>query len=205
MPEHAPRQSSSPFLRKLGPMPVWAWMAVGLGVALAFSLYQKNKKAASQASQASSAAGGATTPSGTPSNLIPQFVNQVFQSPTPPPQVTVNNTTNTPPPTSPPPKTPPPRPQAPSLPAPSDFEAWKNSSSSIHLHWGALSEFYGNPNASYTWVVKDAQGNSKTGTTKGTDVDVSGLKPHTGYSIGVYATGDSTHQNGAPTYSYIET
>lgn len=207
-PEPAPqRQASNPFLRKIGPLPVWAWMGIGLGVALAYSMWKKNKAAASQSSQASSAAGPATTPSGTPSNLIPQFVNQVY-SEVSPPSVTVNNATtqtvNTPPTATPPPPTRP-QPSQPSYPAPSDFEAWKQSGTSIRLHWSPLSEFYGNPNASYTWVVKDASGNTKTGMTKGTDAYINGLKPHTGYSIGVYATGGNGHSTGAPTYSYIET
>ncbi len=200
-------------MRKLGPLPLWAWMGIGLGLALAFSLWEKNKKAAASSSQSSSSGStgaASTTASGTPSDLIPQFVNQVFQSPSPPPDVTVNNnTTNAapPPPTSPPPKTkqrPQPTEEA-QYPAPSGFASSKLSGTSIRLKWNAESDLYGNPSATYTWVVKDSQGNTKTGTTSGTTATVSGLKPNTGYSTGVYVTQDSTHQNGAPTYSYTET
>lgn len=213
-PESTPhRQSGSPFLRKLGPLPLWAWMGIGLGLALAFSLWEKNKKAAASSSQASSSGStGAvsTTASGTPSDLIPQFVNQVFQSPTPPADVTVTNqqtVTNPPPAVTPPPKTvqrPQPT-QESQYPAPSGFGGQKLSGTSIRLKWNAESDLYGNPNATYTWVVKDSQGNTKTGTTPGTNATVSGLKPNTGYSIGVYVTQDSTHQNGSPTYSYVTT
>jgi hypothetical protein len=204
-------------MRKLGPLPLWAWMGIGLGVALAFSLWEKNKKAAASSSQSSSSGStgaASTTASGTPSDLIPQFVNQVFQSPSPPPDVTVTNqqTVTNPPPTTPPPTSPPPktvqRPQPTQeaqYPAPSGFQSSKLSGTSIRLKWNAESDLYGNPSATYTWVVKDSQGNTKTGTTSGTTATVSGLKPNTGYSTGVYVTQDSTHQNGAPTYSYTET
>lgn len=210
-PEPTPshRQPSSPFLQKLGPLPLWAWMGVGLGVALAYYFWKQNKAKASSSTSSSGSSGstgGTSTPGGTTtSSLIPQFVNQVYNEPSPPSDVTVNNNTTNTVASTPPPTAPRPTQQQPSYPAPSDFEGWKQSGTSIRLHWSALSEFYNNPNASYTWVVKDSAGNSKTGTTKGTDVYVDGLKPHTGYSIGVYATGGNGHSTGAPTYSYIET
>ena len=78
------------FMRKAGPMPVWAWMGVGLGVALAIAMWNKNKKAAAaSASQNATAATGTlptmqTASGSTPASLIPQFVNQVFNQEEPP-------------------------------------------------------------------------------------------------------------------------
>lgn len=78
------------FMRKLGPLPMWAWMGVGLGAALAFASWQKNKKAAAAtASQNANAATGTlptmqTASGSTPASLIPQFVNQVFNQEEPP-------------------------------------------------------------------------------------------------------------------------
>ena len=59
--------SSSPFLRKLGPLPVWAWMLIALGVAVAVSAWRKNKAASTAAAttaqtNAAAAAGAAQTP-----------------------------------------------------------------------------------------------------------------------------------------------
>ncbi len=201
----AQRQSGNVFLRKLGPLPLWAWMGVGLGIALAYYYWRKNKAAAS--SSASGNTGGATgSPSGgtaggtATSSLIPQFVNQVYNQPSPPPDVTVNNnTTNNTPASA--PVVQQKRPDLPGYPAPSDFEGWKVSGTSIGLSWHNVDPQPG----SYTWVVKDSQGNQKQGTTQGTNVTVSGLKPHTGYSVGVYATGGNGTKTGDPTYSYVQT
>lgn len=76
------------FTRKLGPLPMWAWMGVGLGVALAFTSWTKNKKAAAAAAAGPNTAGvlptTQTASGSTPSSLIPQFVNQVYNQESPP-------------------------------------------------------------------------------------------------------------------------
>lgn len=72
------------FTRKLGPLPMWAWMGVGLGAALALTSWRGNKKAESDAK--SSPQGGLNAPAGNsvPGSLIPQFVNQVYTQSSPP-------------------------------------------------------------------------------------------------------------------------
>lgn len=89
------------FMRKIGPMPMWAWMGIALAVALVFHLVEKNKAGSSGTSNASTAQTAATnnTPGGVDSSLVPQFVNQTYVDSQPPvaPNVTVNNTIPTPP------------------------------------------------------------------------------------------------------------
>jgi len=97
----APRKqpsSGNAFTRKLGPLPVWAWMGIGLAIALAYYFIKQNKAgnannaAASTADQTASAA------------QIPQFVNQVYTNETPPASPTTTTPTN---PTTPPTNVPP--------------------------------------------------------------------------------------------------
>lgn len=104
-PNQPPAESGgggkSPFTRKMGPLPLWAWMGIALGVLLAYSMWNKNKSANSQnaglnpfSTSQAQAPGSASS-----ANLIPQFVNQVYNQETPPPaeNVTVNNTIPVPP------------------------------------------------------------------------------------------------------------
>jgi hypothetical protein len=57
--------------RKLGPLPTWIWMALALLAALAFSLWQKNKAAASAATDT---ADTASVPDQTPPNVFQTYV-----------------------------------------------------------------------------------------------------------------------------------
>lgn len=114
------------FTRKLGAFPLWVWMGLGLAGVLALSNWKKQKATAATANQGNLPT--AQTASGsTPASLIPQFVNQVYENPSPP-VINVgpfNNTQTTttpvtvnpppvqpphPPPNSPPPNSPPPPP-----------------------------------------------------------------------------------------------
>lgn len=70
------------FSRKLGPLPLWAWMAIMTVVAVGWYVFQQKKSSSSSAS---------STPSGTPSNLIPQFVNQTYTNVTPPAEPSPSN------------------------------------------------------------------------------------------------------------------
>lgn len=210
-------RSSSPFTQKLGPLPLWGWMGVGLAVALGYYFWKQNKAKASSSSSSSSSgstssgsSSGGTAGGTASSSLIPQFVNQVYNEPSPPPDVTVNNstTTNTAV-TTPPPQTttqsapPPSQPQQqPGYPAPSGFGGTKLSGTSVRLNWNSLDP---SPSNGYTWQIKDSQGNTKQGSTKGTSVNITGLKPNTGYSAGVYATSGNGHITGDPTYVYLTT
>lgn len=72
-----------PFTRHLGPFPLWVWMGLGLAVVLAYANWSKAKKSAANANQGTLPT--AQTASGsTPASLIPQFVNQVYENPSPP-------------------------------------------------------------------------------------------------------------------------
>lgn len=78
-PERPPSRGGNILTRKVGPLPLWGWMAVGLAAAIAYYLYNKNKAASS-----SSATSTGSTTSTTASSSIPQFVNQVYTNGTPP-------------------------------------------------------------------------------------------------------------------------
>lgn len=56
---------------KYGPMPVWGWMGIVLGMALVYSTWRKNKQAiaATQATTTPNAVGGQALPS----NIVPQY------------------------------------------------------------------------------------------------------------------------------------
>jgi hypothetical protein len=75
------------FTRKFGPLPMWAWMAIVLALALVYSIWKKNKSASSTNTQAASA-------SSESADQIPQFVNQTYVQTTPP-TVTPPTTTTT--------------------------------------------------------------------------------------------------------------
>ena len=91
-PERANR-SGNVFTRKIGPLPMWGWMAIAGLLAIFYYLYKKNQ--ANQQTAASTAA--ANTTGSTDQSLVPQFVNQTYVNGTPPaaPNVTVNNTVPT--------------------------------------------------------------------------------------------------------------
>jgi nucleoid-associated protein YgaU len=61
--------------RKLGPLPMWAWMVIGLAVILGISYWNSRKSANT-----------AGAPSTTNTSDIPQFVNQVYTNASPPGQ-----------------------------------------------------------------------------------------------------------------------
>lgn len=96
MSESAPETSGgggNVFTRKIGPLPMWGWMAIAMLLAVFYYLYHKNQQSATASSTAATGA-AANTPGGVDASLVPQFVNQVYNQETPPtaPNVTVNNT-----------------------------------------------------------------------------------------------------------------
>ena len=72
-----PRQRSSGggnvFTRKIGPLPMWAWVAIVSAVILGYA-YWKNRQSGSTASQSSTAN----------ASQVPQFVNQTYTTVQPP-------------------------------------------------------------------------------------------------------------------------
>lgn len=157
-------QGSSVFTRRLGAFPLWVWMGLGLAGLLVWTDYSKNKKAAAQAQQTTLPT--TQTASGSePASLIPQFVNQVYENPTPPvvnvsqnvnptTPVTVPVTVNNPAPPAqappPPPQAPPPPPAAPPPPPPPAGQwvtvaKWTAGNAPWNSTlWGIAQHFYGN-------------------------------------------------------------
>jgi hypothetical protein len=83
--------------KKLGPLPIWVWAAMGLLFAITYYIWQKNN--ASKTVSPSAASQSNTSTGTTNSSLIPQFVNQVYTNPTPPPAHNHRGGTEKPPPT----------------------------------------------------------------------------------------------------------
>lgn len=98
------------FTRKLGPLPVWAWMGLGLAGALAYASWSKNKKAASTASESSTT--GEQTADQTPPFIIQNITNE------PPETAPGTSTATTPPPRTTLPWPPPVPPAHPTVPKP---------------------------------------------------------------------------------------
>lgn len=113
MSESAPERGGggNVFTRKVGPLPMWAWMGLALLVAVLYYMVKK-KSSSTTSSGATQSPSTVNTPGGVDASLVPQFVNQVYNQETPPaaPNVTVNNTvpsdTDTPPVTTPNPNLP---------------------------------------------------------------------------------------------------
>lgn len=93
-PEATPRSGGNIFTRKLGPLPMWGWMAIAALLAVFYYLYAKNKSASSTTAASAQTTATNNTPGGVDSSLVPQFINQEYvnTTPTPAPSVTVNNT-----------------------------------------------------------------------------------------------------------------
>jgi hypothetical protein len=72
--------------KKMGPLPVWAWVAIVLGGLLAF-MYWKNKGAAT-APGASTDTGSSAAAGTTDASQIPEFVNQTYTTVSPPAEPT---------------------------------------------------------------------------------------------------------------------
>lgn len=85
--------SGSPFMRKLGPMPVWAWMAIALALAIVYSMWSKNKEAAT----AAATTGNTGTETQQTADQTPPFIIQNYT--TYPGGPATTTTTTTPPPT----------------------------------------------------------------------------------------------------------
>lgn len=75
------RSGGNVLTNKVGPLPLWAWAAVGLLFAVLFYLWNKNKS--------NKANSGVNTPGGVDASLVPQFVNQDYINITPPPAPSV--------------------------------------------------------------------------------------------------------------------
>jgi hypothetical protein len=191
------RSQGNVFTKKIGPLPMWSWMAIILGLVLVYSFYKKSQGATSSANQSAAEAAG-NAAGGVDSSLVPQFVNQVYDQDTPPaaPNVTVPVQVNVPPtagtqpthmPVPKPVKTPPVH----QYQAPTGLKTTKATGTSIKVSWKDLTG--PTPPASYTVAVyskankllsqttvnaPDAKGGNSTTTITGLPANSQGLQVH---------------------------
>lgn len=163
MTQPAPMQEEPPggggdgggnvFTNKVGPFPLWVWMGLSLAILLAITNWKKQKTTASTANQGTLPTND-TASGSTPASLIPQFVNQVYNNPGPPTQVTVNtpvtvDTDNDPTHPTPPPPPPPHGGPPPPKPAPKGqwvtVGVWNSTNAPWNSTlWGIANHIYGN-------------------------------------------------------------
>lgn len=197
-PTTAPRATSSPFTRKLGPLPLWAWMGIGLAVALGYYYFRSNKASAAATQQA----GANNAPGGVDSSLVPQFVNQVYTN-SAPPQPGMPGPTG---PTGPagPPGAGGSTAQASQYPAPTGEAVSKLTNTSAKINWNYITGTSPKP-TSYTVAVYQLNGklaqmftvNAPDTASGQAQATVSGLHPGYAYNVHVWANGGKT----APAHS----
>lgn len=193
MSESAPERTgggggTNVFTRKIGPLPVWGWGAIVLLVAVFWSMYSKQKAAASSANSGTGGASTVDSPGGVDASLVPQFVNQVYTQNTPPPAP--NITVNTPPPAT--ITTPTPTQKVNQYPSPGGLGVAKVSSTSLKATWNNITSPAPAPQ-SYTIAVyskagkvvsqqtvnaPDTVGGKSTATITGLPANATGLQVH---------------------------
>lgn len=191
------RPAGNVFTKKIGPLPMWSWMAILLVAVVLYSFYKKSSSASSSANTAADQAAG-NAPGGVDSSLVPQFINQTYTNSTPPPapNVTINNQLPTPATggTQPSPTPTPVATKPPSVhqyAAPTGVKATKATSTSLKVAWKDLTG--ANPPASYTVAIyskagkllqqstvsaPDAKNGTSTTTITGLPANSQGLQVH---------------------------
>lgn len=175
------------FKERIGPLPMWVWVAIIAALLIAWRLYadKKNKSAASTTATGDGSAGA---------DQVPEFINQTY--------TTVTAPASQPPPTGNPPAhaptpTPPSSggktggPTAPGMPV---VKPGRATSSSIAGTWAKVAGA-----TSYHWRVTYQDKLIKQGTTSSPNVTVSGLDPDHTYTLHVAAVGpggSSSETNG---------
>lgn len=189
-PEATPQRSSSVFTRKLGALPLWAWMGLGLAVALGFYYWKQStgaaKSGASSQQQSSGQGSGSID-----SDLVPQFVNQTYVQNTPP-QPGMPGPTG---PAGPAGKTTAAA-QASKYPAPGNLKVGKLTGTSAKINWDYITGTSPKP-TSYTIAVYQLNGKlaqqvtvNAPDTAGGTaQATISGLHPGWQYNVNVWANG----------------
>lgn len=186
-PEATPQRSSgSVFTRKLGTLPLWAWMGIGLAVALGFYYWKQSTGSAAgkknAAAQQSSGQGADTIDSG----LVPQFVNQTYVQGSPP---APTMPASTPAPTA-------AAAQASKYPAPGNLKVSKLTGTSAKINWDYITGTSPKP-TSYTIAAYQLNGKlaqqvtvNAPDTAGGTaQATLTGLHPGWQYNVNVWANG----------------
>ena len=159
------------FTHKIGPLPMWGWVAIIGGVLVAWRLYSNKTNPSTAAAQQGAAA------TDTSANTVPQFVNQTYVSTVAPPApaatAPVTSPAPTPPaaggsggtPTNPAPvgssTQPKPTTTTPgswSYPAPNGLQTYDVSSTGVRLSWNAVTGPSGQHPNSYTVATYDSKG-----------------------------------------------
>lgn len=86
-----PSSSGNVFTRKLGPLPMWAWMGIALVLAVGYHFYSKSKSSSTTAQTSATN----NTPGGVDSSLVPQFINQTYVNGSPPLAPNISNSYDT--------------------------------------------------------------------------------------------------------------
>jgi hypothetical protein len=87
----------NPLTRKIGPLPMWAWLAIFTAVIVVYAYIKKKSSGTTTGAGTSTGATSVNSPGGVDSSLVPQFVNQTYTSTTPPAaaNVTITDSGNT--------------------------------------------------------------------------------------------------------------
>ena len=189
----APARRENVFTHKIGPLPMWGWLAIAAGLLVAWRLYS-SKNAATAAQQQ-----GATTTPSTPADQVPQFVNQTY----------VNTTAPGAPGTAPVPTNPSPvgtstQPKPTTTlagwayPAPSGLQAYDVAAKGVRLSWNAVTGPSGQHPNSYTVATYDSKGRlvNQHDTTAGNTNTAEYGRGGKGLPKGVYHT--NVWANGGP-------
>jgi hypothetical protein len=146
------------FTHKIGPLPMWGWLAIVGGALVAWRLYSGK-----QAAAANTAGTTTGTSAGTDPNTVPQFVNQTYVNTTAPAAPTGTPTGGTP--TNPAPVgssgNPKPTttlPGAWSYPAPTGLQVYDQASKGIRLSWNAVTGPSGQHPNSYNVTTYNSKG-----------------------------------------------
>jgi len=182
------------FTHKIGPLPMWGWLAIAGGGLVAWRLYA-GKNAATQAQQQ-----GATAPDSTAANTVPQFVNQTYVSTSPP--AGTGGTAAVPTNPSPTGTSTQPKPTTTiagwTYPAPTGLQAYDTAAKGTRLSWNAVTGPAGQHPNSYTVATYDSKGKQvdQFTTTAGNTNTAEYGKGGKGLPKGTYHT--SVWANGGP-------
>ena len=188
------------FTNKIGPLPMWGWLAIAAGILVVWRLFAGKQSASAQQA--------ATTTPSTPADQVPQFVNQTYTTVTAPsaPTGTMPSPSTPTPPGQPGPTTPvPPTPIAPwqtirqvanKIMSVTGLRATGAGATNIGLAWNPA------PGAQQYQVRVTYQDKVvKTAMTNKTSYNVTGLSPNRTYGLHVVAiNGDQW----APETSIVE-
>jgi hypothetical protein len=188
------------FTHKLGPLPMWGWLAIVGGALVAWRLYSSKKAAAANTADTTT---GTTS---TDANTVPQFVNQTYVNTTAP---TAPGTAGTP--TNPAPVgdsgNPKPTTTLPgkwSYPAPSGLAVYDQSAKGIRLSWNAVTGPSGQHPNSYNVTTYNSKGkqvsqhNTTAGNTNTAEYGPGGKGlPKGTYHTSVWANGGPVAPKGA--------